>query len=67
MSLSDYFARRGGGKQMSRVKVGVVGLGMGRHHVKWFAQVPQAEVVAVCDANEELLKRQAAERGVDAG
>lgn len=49
---------------MKKIRIGVVGLGMGRHHVKGFAQVPQAEVVAVCDANEELLESQAKELGM---
>jgi predicted dehydrogenase len=41
---------------MDKVRVGVIGLGMGRHHVAGYQTHPQAEVVAVSDLNEELLK-----------
>jgi len=49
---------------MSKVKVGAVGLGMGRHIVKELDEVPEAEVVAVCDSNPALLKQRAEELGV---
>ncbi len=35
---------------MSRLKVGVIGLGnMGRHHVRIYSELPSVELVAVCD------------------
>jgi len=47
-----------------RLRVGVVGLGMGKGHVKGYQAHPRAEVAAVCDLNEALLKDKAAEFGV---
>jgi predicted dehydrogenase len=41
------------------VKVGVIGLGIGRHHVKGFQTHPHAEVVALADLNKDLLEQQA--------
>ncbi len=41
---------------MKKLRVGVVGLGMGRHHVEGFNAHPDAEVVAVCDPDEIRLK-----------
>ncbi len=40
---------------MKKFRVGVVGLGMGRHHVSGFQEHPSAEVVAVCDMDEKRL------------
>lgn len=42
---------------MDKLRVGVIGLGMGRHHVAGFASQDQAEVVAIADLSEELLKK----------
>ena len=41
---------------MKKLRVGVIGLGMGQGHVKCYQQHPQAEVVAVADMNEALVK-----------
>ncbi len=38
-----------------QVRVGVIGLGMGRHHARAFAASDQADLVAICDLNEKLL------------
>lgn len=38
-----------------KFRVGVIGLGMGRHHVTGFNEHPAAEVVAVCDMDEARL------------
>ena len=38
-----------------KVKVGVIGLGMGRHHAQAFAASEHAELAAICDLNEKLL------------
>ncbi len=37
------------------MRVGVIGLGMGRNHVTGFNAHPQAEVVAICDQQEDRL------------
>ncbi|MFH1006428.1 MAG: Gfo/Idh/MocA family oxidoreductase [Candidatus Latescibacterota bacterium] len=50
---------------MSRkLRMGVVGLGMGRGHVKGYQTHPGAEVVALCDVNKERLEVGAAEFGI---
>ncbi len=46
-----------------KVKLGVVGMGMGRNHAKGYLTHPRAELVAVCDMNEELARTMAAELG----
>jgi len=40
---------------MSNLKVGVIGLGMGRCHVSDFARHPQVDVVAIADMDTERL------------
>jgi len=45
------------------VRVGVVGLGIGRSHVEFFGQAPGAELVALCDTNETVLAETAAKCG----
>ena len=37
------------------VKIGVVGLGMGRHHARGYAECDRAELAAICDLDEGLL------------
>ena len=39
-----------------QLRVGVIGLGMGRHHVEKYQEHPGCKVVAVADLNETLLK-----------
>jgi len=40
-----------------RMRVGIVGFGfMGRMHYRYWQQLPQAEVVAICDANPDVLE-----------
>ena len=41
---------------MQKIRVGVIGLGMGRGHVHGFKSHEAAEVVAIADINEERLK-----------
>jgi predicted dehydrogenase len=43
------------------LNIGVIGLGMGRHHVKHFQSHPYANVVAVADSNPTLLKERVQE------
>jgi predicted dehydrogenase len=47
-----------------KLRLGVIGLGMGRNHVRGYQAHPQADLVAVCDMNEELLQRMGDELGV---
>jgi predicted dehydrogenase len=37
------------------IRVGVIGLGMGRHHAQVYHASKQADLVAICDLNPELL------------
>lgn len=41
---------------MGKLRVGVIGLGMGKHHVNNFCDQDAAEVAAIADLNEDLLK-----------
>ena len=39
-----------------RVRIAIVGVGsMGNNHLKWFAALPEVEVVALCDVDENHL------------
>ena len=40
---------------MAKIKAGVIGAGIGKYHLDGYAQHPNAEAVALCDLNEELL------------
>lgn len=41
-----------------RVRVAHIGLGgMGNNHLKWFASLPNVEIVALCDVDEEHLAK----------
>lgn len=42
---------------MKKIRVGVIGLGMGKSHLRRFAECPQAVVTAVCDLDEGLLAK----------
>jgi len=50
---------------MDEVRIGVIGLGMGRNHVAGFQSHPRARVVAVADMNERLLHELADRYGVE--
>src|SRR5271166_161329 len=50
--------------KMTRLGAAVVGLGVGREHVRAYAQLPESELVAVCDQNPERLKAVGDEYGV---
>ncbi len=47
-----------------KVRVGVVGVGIGSLHIQGYQRHPHAEVVAVCDINEERAQQVAQEYGV---
>lgn len=49
---------------MSKIKAVVIGLGMGRQHVKQYVAHPDVDVVALCDLNEDLGKRFCEEHGI---
>lgn len=49
---------------MNTVRVGVIGLGIGKWHLDSYKQTKNAEVVALCDANEERLKTMGAAAGI---
>ena len=46
--------------KLGKVGIGVIGVGIGRLHMQGYAECPEAQIVAVCDVNEERA-RQAAE------
>jgi len=50
---------------ITKLKIGVVGLGMGKNHVKGFKEHPAAEVVAAVDTNPERLAEQCKEFGIE--
>lgn len=50
-----------------RVKIGVVGVGsLGQHHARIYAQMPEAELVGVCDVDAERVAKLAAQHGTAA-
>ena len=49
---------------MNTVRIGIIGLGIGKWHLDSFKQTKDAEIVALCDANEERLKKMGAEAGI---
>lgn len=40
---------------MRKIKVGVIGLGMGRSHLRGYAQCKGVEILALCDVSKSLL------------
>ena len=46
---------------MKKLHVGVVGLGLGRHHVAAYAQAEAVSRLVICDTNAERLARTRAE------
>ncbi|MFO7603383.1 MAG: Gfo/Idh/MocA family oxidoreductase [Gammaproteobacteria bacterium] len=52
---------------MHKIKAAVIGVGyLGRFHAQKYAQLDNAELIAVCDANPENARRVAEELGVEA-
>lgn len=49
----------------NKLRIGIIGLGVGRYHIAGYRQHPNAEVVAVCDVNETVLHQRADEYGVE--
>jgi len=51
-------------KKTGKVGVGVIGVGIGRLHLIGYTESPDAEIVAICDVNEERAKKAAEEFNV---
>lgn len=51
---------------MKKLRVGVIGLGMGRAHVNEFQRHPHSEVVALADPNEQRLAEVGKEHSIQA-
>jgi predicted dehydrogenase len=49
---------------VKKLRVGVIGLGMGRHHIKGWQEHPQVDVVALADPDAARLDKVGAEFGV---
>lgn len=49
---------------MKKLRIGVVGLGMGRAHINGYKEHPNAEVVAIADADKVRLEKTAQELGI---
>lgn len=49
---------------MDKVRIGIIGLGWGKWHLDNFLKTDKAEVIALCDANEEQLKKLGAEKKI---
>ena len=51
---------------MKKVRIGVIGNGIiGEHHLATYAQIPEAEVVALCDINEARMNEMGDKYGVE--
>ncbi len=55
-SLKKSQFKKMGEVAMGKLRVGVIGLGVGREHIKQFQLHPDAEVVAIADLNKDRLK-----------
>ena len=43
--------------ERQKIRIGVIGLGFGRHHVRTLANMPEAELVAVADRHPRPPRR----------
>ena len=50
---------------MSRLRAGVIGLGMGKAHINGYRTHPQVDMVAIADLDEEKLSTVGSELGID--
>ncbi|MGD9497607.1 MAG: Gfo/Idh/MocA family protein [Armatimonadota bacterium] len=50
---------------MAKIKAGVIGAGIGKYHIEAYQMHADAEVVALCDVNEEALAATAACYGIE--
>lgn len=51
-------------KRLKHVTAGVIGLGIGRHHLREYASHPKCTIGAICDADAERLGQVQAEYGL---
>jgi predicted dehydrogenase len=49
---------------VAKIRAGVIGAGIGKYHIEGYQSHPQAEVVAVCDVNEQALGEVADDFGI---
>ncbi|HOX38860.1 MAG TPA: Gfo/Idh/MocA family oxidoreductase [Candidatus Brocadiia bacterium] len=47
-----------------KLRIGVVGLGIGRHHIKGYREHESADVVAICDIDQDRLNAAGKESGI---
>ncbi len=41
-----------------KVRIGIIGVGMiGKHHIRQYKEIPEADIVAVCDLREDEALR----------
>lgn len=50
---------------MQKVKIGVIGLGVGERHIVGYNQIPGVSVIAACDMDEDKLNTVCDRQGVD--
>jgi predicted dehydrogenase len=50
---------------MEKIRAGVIGLGIGRHHIRGYQSHPAAQVVAICDLDELRLAEIGAQYGIE--
>jgi predicted dehydrogenase len=50
---------------MKKIRIGVVGLGMGQAHINGYREHPEAEVVAVADVDQARLDKATRELGIE--
>ncbi len=52
---------------MKKLKTAVIGVGaLGRHHLKWYSQIPQSQLVGFYDSDKEKCEKYSSEYGVTA-
>jgi predicted dehydrogenase len=52
---------------MKKIKTAVIGVGaLGRHHLKWYSQIPQSRLVGFYDSDKEKCQKYSSEYGVPA-
>jgi len=50
--------------KLEKLGIGIIGVGIGHLHIQGYVKCPEAQVLAVCDVNEERARRVAAEFGI---
>ena len=52
------------GRKVAKIKAGIIGAGIGKYHIEGYMAHKNAEVVALCDLNEDVLAQVGTEYGV---